>query len=196
MDFESVKKMMLRKLKVELPAFLTYHNLSHVLDVLESAENIGRSEGVSGEDMILLKTAALFHDSGFIKGPQNHEEASCEIAQKILPDFGYTQHQVDIVNGIILATKIPQMPHNHLEDIIGDADLDYLGRDDFFSIGNGLFEELKYFGVLRTETEWNELQRNFIEAHSYHSKTSLANRELKKQKHLKAIKAKLLKSKK
>ena len=191
MNFNGVKKMMLQKLKDELPSHLTYHNLSHVLDVIKVTEETAKSEGIKGDNLTLLRTAALFHDSGFIEGPKNHEEVSCNIAQKILPQFDYTQDQINIIKGIIMATKIPQTPHNHLEKIIGDADLDYLGRDDFYSIGNGLFEELKHFGVITNKTEWNLIQKNFIEAHTYHTPTALTNRDQKKRKHLEAIKAEL-----
>lgn len=194
MNFEGVERMMLQKLKEELPSYLTYHNLSHVLDVLNAVEFIGKSEGIKGENMILLKTSAIFHDSGFIVGPLNHEQVSCGIAQDILPKYDYTQRQIDIIKGIIMATKIPQSPNNHLEQIIGDADLDYLGRDDFFIIGDGLFEELKHFDLLKTEQEWNKLQLNFLEAHSYHTRTAIANRDSKKQKNLKTVKTKLLQS--
>ena len=63
--------------------------------------------------------------------------------EKLLPEFGYSETEIDTICGMILATKFPQQPHNRLEEIMCDADLDYLGRPDFFSIGNTLFEELK-----------------------------------------------------
>ena len=63
---------------------------------------------------------------------------------------------------MIMATKIPQSPRNGLEEIICDADLDYLGRDDFYEIGATLFEELKAYNVLQNEREWNRIQVKFL----------------------------------
>ena len=34
---------------------------------------------------MLLKTAALFHDAGFLENHNKHEEISCKLAKKFLP---------------------------------------------------------------------------------------------------------------
>lgn len=187
MNFSGVKELMLQKFREELPAYLTYHNLAHVLDVLKSTEAIAKSEGVDNEQLTLLLTGALFHDAGFLIGPEDHETASCQIVQSILPGFDYDQNQIDIIEGIIMATKIPQTPHTLLEQIIGDADLDYLGRDDFFTIGNGLYAELKHFGVVSNLTEWNSIQEKFLATHRYHTYTAITSRKEKKRQHLESI---------
>lgn len=191
MRFSPLKKMVLKKLKNELPTHLSYHNINHTIDVVESAERIAKAEGVNNKDLKLLKTAALLHDSGFIDGPQDHEKRSCEIAQDIAPQFNYTQDQIDVIKGMIMATKIPQSPKTHLEQIIGDADLDYLGRDDFYTIGQGLFLELKHFGIVKNEHEWNKTQEKFLETHTYHTHTAKSTRTAQKNKHLNEIKQKL-----
>lgn len=121
----------------------------------------------------------------------NHEEIGCDIARATLPQFAYSTAQIDAVCKMILVTRIPQSPSNLLEKIISDADLDYLGRDDFYTIGQTLFEELKMNGILETEKEWDQLQIKFLEQHRYFTSTSLANRAAKKAKHLKALKEKL-----
>jgi len=146
MEFEKVKKFILAKLKKELTKNLTYHSLGHIKDVYTAAENIAKLEKVEGEDLTLLLTAVLFHDSGFLISQKEHERLSCEIAQKHLPDYGYSPRQMEVIFGMIMATKIPQDPHTKLEKIICDADLDYLGRDDFFTIGDKLYDELCIYG--------------------------------------------------
>src|SRR5690606_41792165 len=93
--------------------------------------------------------------------------------------------QIKKICGMIMATKVPQQPQNHLEEIICDADLDYLGREDFFIIGDKLFAELSMYGILSTEEEWNSLQVRFLEAHNYFNKTAIKNRQKKKDKYLK-----------
>lgn len=194
MQFGEAKKFILSKLRNELPQYLSYHSVEHVKDVFESCKSIAESEGVKGDDLKLLLTAALFHDSGFLKGPKEHEKKSCQIAKKHLPDYGYTAAQIKIICGMIMATKVPQQPKTHLEEIICDADLDYLGREDFFTIGDKLFAELSVYGILSTEDEWNSLQVRFLESHHYFTKTAIKNRQKKKDKYLKIVKSKIGKS--
>ena len=191
MQFENAENFILEKLRRELPSHLSYHSLEHVKDVYAAAEMIGREENIEVQEMKLLLTAALFHDAGFLRGPKDHEEESCRIAQKYLPDFEYKHSEIDQICGMIMATKIPQSPKNHLEEILADADLDYLGRDDFFEIGDKLYKELSIFGVLKSEDDWNRVQMRFLESHHYFTKTAIRLREVKKEIHLALIKAKL-----
>jgi predicted metal-dependent HD superfamily phosphohydrolase len=191
MKFNKAKKFILEKLEQELPEDLPYHSVEHIRDVYDSATQLAKEEGIEGDDLVLLHTAALFHDSGFLVSKEEHEKQSCYVTRKYLPDFGYTPQQIDIVCGMIMATQIPQKPHNILERIICDADLDYLGRDDFFTIGNKLFAELKMQGVVETENDWNKIQVGFLEKHHYFTNTAIKLRKNKKEEHLALVKAKL-----
>lgn len=193
MEFEKVKKFILQKLKKELPRSLSYHSIEHIKDVYHSAKILAKMENIKGEDLKLLLVAALFHDSGFLWQQYEHEQVSCEIATKFLPDFGFTAGQIKRICGMIMATKLPQTPHNKLEELICDADLDYLGRDDFFRIGNGLYKEFRMYGILSTEDEWNHLQLRFLEKHSYFTESAKKLRQWKKDEHIAAVKAKLKK---
>lgn len=193
MEFEQVRKFIFKKLKKELPKNLTYHSSEHIKDVYYSAVGLAELEGVKGEDLVLLLTAVLFHDSGFIRQQKEHERISCEIAREYLPGYSYNPEQIERICGMIMATKIPQTPHNKLEEIICDADLDYLGRDDFFKIGNGLYEELCMYGIISTENEWNRLQVRFLQKHKYFTRTAKKLRKPMKDKYIKMVKAKLKK---
>jgi predicted metal-dependent HD superfamily phosphohydrolase len=191
MRFQEVKKFILSKLRKELPKHLTYHSVEHVNDVYGAAESIGKREGIEGRDLKLLLTAALFHDSGFLRGPKDHESVSCDIAREYLPQFGYSDKDIETICGMIMATRIPQTPHNLLEEIICDADLDYLGRDDFFKIGNQLFDELCVYGIISNEIEWNKLQVRFLESHNYFTRTALNERKAQKDEHLRLVKSQI-----
>ena len=83
---------------------------------------------------------------------------------------------------------MPVTPKNKLEEIICDADLDYLGRDDFKSIGDLLYRELMESGAVQGLEQWNELQIRFLTNHQYYTSFSKANREEKKQENLKSLK--------
>lgn len=192
MQFKRAGTYILKKLSRELPAHLSYHSVEHINDVFKAAQRIGTMEGIGRHEMKLLLTAAWYHDAGFLKGAKDHEEESCRIASEVLPPFGYTPVEIDRICGLIMATKIPQAPTNLLEQILADADLDYLGRDDFFTIGNQLFAELSVFGIIQTEEEWNRLQVRFLEGHHYFTQTAIKTRQSQKEKHLERVKAKLL----
>jgi HD superfamily phosphodiesterase len=160
--------------------------------VLQAAVEIADNEKVSKQDIRLIRIAALLHDSGFITSHKNHEENGCVIARDMLPAFGFSASQIEIICGMIMATKIPQMPQTLLEKIICDADLDYLGRDDFYSVGNRLFEEMKVRGFVESEREWNLIQKTFLETHRYHTQYARQHRENKKQQYLQEIIAKFV----
>lgn len=188
MDFLAAREFIIQKLRNELPASLTYHGLHHTLDVYQSSLEIAEIEGIEGDDLTLLKTAALFHDSGFTKTYQNHEAAGCKIARNTLPQFAYSSEAIERICGMIMATQIPQSPQNHLEQILCDADLYYLGRKDFYHIGNSLFQEFLHQGIVSDELDWNKLQVKFLSSHSYFTHAAIQKRQAKKDKHLQEVK--------
>jgi hypothetical protein len=178
MNYRAAKQYILEELDRDLSPLLFYHGVHHTKDVLRMATSIGKREGVKGRDMILLKTAALYHDAGFLKNKHaGHEEEGCRIAQMELPRFEYSPEEVHTICGMIMATKIPQSPHNLLEEIICDADLDYLGREDFYHIGSTLFKELQAYQLIGDFESWNRLQVSFLSAHHFHTDTNHRLRE-------------------
>jgi uncharacterized protein len=189
-NFFKAKKYILDRLKDELSPNLSYHGFHHTIDVYESAIEIAKSEGVTDEmELIMIKTAALYHDSGFVNTYKGHEAAGCDIARAILPNFNYSEDQIDIICNMIMATKIPQDPKNKFEEIIADADLDYLGRSDFDQIASTLFKELNVYANLSDENEWNKLQLSFLEKHTFFTDFAKQNRDDKKQENLLKIKS-------
>lgn len=167
-----------------LDSRLTYHNVTHTLDVTEMAEKIARAENITNEKtLFLLKVAALYHDTGFLKVYKGHEEKSCTIFLEETRSYSFSQEDNDLILGLIMATRIPQNPKTHLQQIICDADLDYLGREDFSVIAENLFQESVNYGFVTSKEEWDDIQLNFIKNHHYHTLTSKQWREPVMQKH-------------
>jgi uncharacterized protein len=181
------EKFILQFLAEKLPDNLTYHGLHHTLDVLNAAMKIAKSENLSSCDIRLLRIAILYHDAGFTAKYKDHEDKGCEMVRNNLPAAGYSSGEIDTICGMIAATKIPQDPHNILEQVICDADLDYLGRSDFYKIGDTLFQEMKMYSNLQDEKEWNRIQEKFLGNHRYHTSFGKRNREHRKQRHLAQI---------
>ena len=186
MNFSAAKIFIFNALDRLSPA-LTYHGKHHTLDVVAVAERLCVVENVSKKDTILVLTAALLHDIGFLRHYSDHEEHSCRIAEEWLPQFNYTEGSIKKICGLIRATKIPQSPQTPLEEILCDADLDYLGRDDFYTIGQTLFQEMKTLQLIDTEDNWNAMQVRFLENHHYFTATNQKERAAIQEKHLQEL---------
>ena len=187
MQFTDLQELVLDKLEKDLPHNLYYHNVKHTVDVVTQVELIGLGEGVTEEELLLLKTAALFHDAGHTASYNDHEHYSALVAREILPSFYYTQSQVETICELIMATKLPPGPGNKLEEIICDADLDYLGRSDMIPVSNALYLELKERSMIKSMNDWNSLQMRFISRHQYFTETARNLREVNKQMQIERI---------
>jgi uncharacterized protein len=174
-------------LKEKLPPFYYYHNHAHTLDVLANALEIGRHEACSAEEMELLHAAALWHDTGHIIRYNHHEEASCALARQYLPGYGFTATAIDRICGMIMATQLPQSPHNTLEAIIADADLAYLGTDSAAIQAGNLYKELLHRHPSLTEAKWNKTQLVFLQMHHYFTKFCKETKEPAKQQYLQQL---------
>ncbi len=186
-QFTDIQESILDKLELELPDFLYYHNVKHTVDVVTEVELIGWAEGLDDEEILLLKTAALFHDAGHTVGYDDHEYHGTELVKSILPQYGYSSGQIEKICSIIMATKLPPRPENIYQEIICDADLDYLGRSDMIPVSNTLYKELKEQNKIGSLNDWNKLQLKFISGHSYFTKTARSLREVNKQKQIERI---------
>ncbi len=185
--FINIKKHIHSVLSSKLPEYLTYHSVEHTKYVLEKVIYIASKEGVKGHDLFLLKIAALYHDVGFIKTHIDHENIGCDIARTELPKFGISKDDIEVICGMIMATKIPQQPKTNLEAILADADLEYLGTKHFKTVSELLFQELKHYNPKLTRNEWNAIQMNFIKNHNYHTKFCKHYKSFRKLKHLKEL---------
>ena len=146
MEHTGAREYILRRLREELPTNLYYHSYEHTLDVIRACEEIGQAEGINGEDMELLKTAAAYHDCGFLDQYNDNEELACQYARETLPGFEYTEEAIDLICHMIMATRNNIKPRTKLEEVICDADHDYLGRKDYKRIASSLYRELSEHG--------------------------------------------------
>jgi hypothetical protein len=167
---------------------LTYHTIEHTYDVVSCVERIATSENIIDQKIIyLLKVAALYHDTGFLYTYIGHEKKSCSIFLSA-PAIAYIDEaDRKLVTELIMATRVPQEPKTLLQQIICDADLDYLGRPGFSIISHKLKTELLNYGFITTDDEWDQLQLNFMRMHSYHTHTSKILREPAKQNNYKQL---------
>lgn len=189
--FKTILKEVTEFLDNNLPKYLTYHNTLHTLYVLDRAIYIAKKENIKAKDLELLEVAALFHDIGFVRTHKEHEKVGCEIASEQLKSYGYSKEEIDKVCGMIMATKVPQQPKTHLEEIIADADLEYMATSKYQQIAHNLFIELQQYNPRLTTNEWNAIQIKFIESHNYHTTYCKRYKEFRKVRNLNALKKKI-----
>jgi uncharacterized protein len=186
--FEQARHYALERLTNELPTTLYYHSVWHTRDeVASAAEDLAAREGVVGEALLLVRTAVYFHDIGFIVQRINHESVGAAIATQVLPNFGYGQAHVNLIRGMIMATQLPQTPRTLLEAIVADADLDVLGRADFWPRNQALRRELKKHGNTAIDVAWYSSQLRFLQNHRYFTASARVLRDTQKQKNIETL---------
>jgi uncharacterized membrane-anchored protein YitT (DUF2179 family) len=184
MQFERIYSFLILKLEQDLDAALTYHNATHTKEVLQTVQDLARKEGIEGEELMLLNTAALFHDAGFLEGHDNHEERSCKLARELLPQYNYTEDHIETICRLIMVTKLPQQPSTLMENILCDADLAYLGSNFYEQRAGALFAEIKAIGLISDWKEWQRIQLGFLKSHQFYTATAIAGWTPKKEHNL------------
>lgn len=172
--------------ELDLRVFI-YHNLRHARDVSASAFELGIKEKVTNYELNVLRAAGLLHDIGCIRGYEGHEEASSEIAIRLLPQFGYSKGFARDVADIIPTTKVPQEPSGHIEMILCDADLSGLGREEYFIRAEELRLERKRLGDNKPLLEWLKSNYDFLTGHSYFTGSAKQLYEAGKQRNIQEI---------
>ena len=184
---KKLNDLVINLLKTKIPPRYYYHNYEHTLYVIDKVIEIGSQENCSARELQLLSVAALWHDTGYINTYAGHEEESCRLARQYLPGYAFTNVDINKICGMIMATKIPQSPHNKPEEIIADADLEYLGTNNAAVQAKNLFKELNAINPLLTKQDWNKIEIDFLTAHHYFTGYCKANKEHIKQAYLKSL---------
>jgi len=188
------------RLEAELPKTLTYHGAHHTIsDVLPSVDRICRGEGVSDAQTDLVRAAALFHDLGFVESYYGNEPIGARLATQSLPQFGFSVEEIDRIAGLILSTEIREIDgawvqapgDDLLKRILCDADLDNLGRDDFFEVSDSLRRELEFQGERFTDREWCTRQIAFVSRQEWFTATQRRDRDATKRGNLERLRQEL-----
>jgi adenylate cyclase len=178
----------IEKLNTELPKNMYFHNSAYTRDVSSVAELIGRAEEVSQEELLLLRTAALFLNTGFINVYDNYENESARFALEILPKFKYSQDQIEAVCSLILSIRFTDVPKNKSESILLDACYNYLGRVDYLNNSLTLYKEVKERVPSLSEKEWLYHDLRLVEHYLFLTGTAKTLREVSAEVQMQKIK--------
>lgn len=168
------------------PEHLSYHTLAHTIDVANVCDKYIAHYDIDKDNADLIRIAAISHDIGYLISPVDHEELGIkEVApfiNKVLTD-----REIETVYDMIRATKVPQQPTTFYEEILADADLDYLGREDYDVLSEKLKQEFLHYKVIENEADWLKLQIEFLQSHTYHTALAKETRRPQKMVKLKAL---------
>ncbi len=182
-----MQSFVLSLLEKKLPQFYSYHNVAHTLYVQDKVVEIGTHELCTTIEIATLRVAALWHDTGYINTYTRHEEESCVLVQEYLPKFGYDAPSIDMICGMIMATRMPQSPTTKLEEIIADADLEYLATPAAAALAENLYQELRHQNPSLSRAQWLKTQIAFLDSHRYFTAYCKANKEFYKQAYLQSL---------
>ncbi len=193
MNFKGIRKYIIAHLGEMLDERYSYHSIKHTLQVEKAVVYFSEMEGIPEKEIILLRTAALFHDSGYINKYRNNESFSVSTFKKVASEFDYTEDNISNVKRIIMATKRGEEPKDILEKLICDADHDYIGTANYHNIAQQLRDELALFGELLSDKEWIMKQIHYLEEeHQYYTESAISKRQAGKEARLKELKLDLL----
>jgi class 3 adenylate cyclase/HD superfamily phosphodiesterase len=182
-----LEEYVMTRLDQELPEDLFFHDAEHTAHVYTQVELLGRGEKVQDADLLLLRTAALLHDIGYIDHFDGHEERSVELAKEILPRYRYSEKQIDRICDLIISTKLSSKPVDLLDKIIIDANLDHLGRVDFLIQSDKLFQEYRIRKKIKSKQDWNKLQIDFLNEYEFHTDIAKKLREVPRDQQIENI---------
>jgi predicted metal-dependent HD superfamily phosphohydrolase len=187
-----VEKYVSGLLKNETPEGYTYHTLAHTQDVVKNAVFIGIKEKLPEEEMNTLRLAAWFHDVGYVKKYQGHEEESAKMAVKFLERHGVEENIRTAVAESIRATTFPQSPKSRIAKVLCDADFMHLGQENYFEQAEKLRQEQKNAGIRKLKkAEFDQESVRLFEEHNWHTVFCQNNLEETKQKNLELLKERI-----
>lgn len=166
-----------------------YHNIYHTKKVAEAVKEIGEKSGLTEDQMETAIIAAWIHDTGYIKGSENHELNSVEAAKKLLTGWGASDEKIEAVSQAIQATEMPQNPNNIVDMVVCDADLYHLSHEDLLETGQKLRHELAHIKKKEfSDKEWLKFNLKFLEDHTYFTEYGKTVLEKNKRKNIKKLK--------
>ena len=152
----------------DLSPKLTYHSLFHTEMVVKECRTLAPAAELSEDGTENLLLAAWFHDTGYLDVYDGHEYRSMERAAAWLGQQGVSAARIQLIEGLIKATHRDVTPETELQQLLVDADMSNLARNDYRSRAELL--RIEWELVLNhsySTQEWAELQLNFMLTHKY-----------------------------
>lgn len=187
-----VSEHVLGLLNENLSEDMTYHSIQHTKEVVRCANEIASSQQFTSEELEILNIAAWFHDVGYIKSNEEHEQHSAIVAKEFLSGISYGSEKIKQVENCILATKMPQKPKNLIEKTLCDADLMHLAGKDYFKKADLLHNEIEKVKLCSiSEEEWMQMNQKFLTEHQFFTDYAKRKYEAAVQENLNQVRERL-----
>lgn len=181
--------------KTRMPGKYLFHNFNHIEEVLKHGLKIGQGSNLSEHEMELLQLAIYFHDLGYDKGSEGHENRSVEYVKEFLSKANYDSASIDKVASAINCTNPNVEPTTLLEKCMLDADSAHVGTKNFPEQADLLRGEWEVTGLRKfTDKEWATEQVEFLQKHKFYTEFAENNYGTRKGKNLVFYQALLRKS--
>ena len=174
-------------------AEMSYHNIEHTKYVVKASLQIGEHYQLKSQDMLVLISAAWFHDIGYFTNYKSHEVLGAAQAAEYLLAQNVDALIIEKVKDCIIATKMEQTPSGLLQEILCDADLFHLGRHGFIKKCELLRKEQAYIQNRNiSKKEWIKETISLIEGHQYYTDYCRSLLQEGKEKNVSYLKAEFL----
>ncbi len=149
---------------------LAFHNLKHTQNVVDRTKEIAGHYHVNEKEMLILYTAAWFHDTGYLfTEPSKHEVMSADVMKKFMQDHTNDTDLINEIEQCIMATKTPRHPNNLLQQIICDADTYNLGTKEFKDTNKRVLKETKLKSGEVDKKEFYTNTIKMLEQHEFYT---------------------------
>ena len=166
------------------PEFI-YHNLAHTLDVVQNVIEIGTNSNFEKEKLDLVQLAAIFHDIGWTKSINSHEEAGSNIAREFLASQNVDETDIKEICELILSTEHNATPGTLGQKILHDADILHIGKKKFYSKSLALKSEIEHIEKKRiSELSWIEFTLDYFNKNKFLTDYVIENYSNKRQKNI------------
>jgi HD superfamily phosphodiesterase len=182
-----LEEFIIDRIDQELTNNYYFHTSKHTKDIYTQAELLGRAENISHEEMLLVRTAALLLDIGFISDYNNHINHSVTFAREILPKFKYSSDQTEAICNLLFATNTENSSPSIQESILIDARYNYFGRVDYTEKIQNLIKEIKAWVPEFNEKEFIVQQINRMKKFTFLTSTAKLLQEVPSKEQIKKL---------
>jgi adenylate cyclase len=169
LKLQDIEELIIKMFDDEAPPDLYFHNSSMVKSI--QTELLSTAESISEEEFVNLKLASLFLFTGYISDYEKPMEASFQLVEEILPKYAFEQFNIDEIKKLI-SNSFENKQESLSDNILHDAEYDYLGRVDFKKLSEKLLREELAYGKTHDSDEWLDEQRKLLIEHEFITNTA------------------------
>jgi len=168
-------------MKAHLPENIVFHNYNRTSKIARICDTLSIQSDLNGNEKILLHLAALFIDIGFCDDPKKSAAASARHARNYFMQKGLDVGTIKIITESIEAIGYPQQPVSLVAQYLCDADMYYLGSNNYPLDTELLRKEISLVDKVNfSDLDWIKRQLQVLENHTYF--TAEARKLFKKRK--------------